>query len=188
VELTVAVTPLGAGTTIPVPGTREVALDTVVALKATPNAGFRFTNWSENVTNPGQPSTTVFMDAAETVTANFVSCVCATDISGAIGVTPGAITLSRSTKRYVQSVTLKNNSAARITAPISLVLDNLTPGVTLANAKGQTILMLPADSPYINANASLAPGQSVTVQLQFTNPDNIDFSYDSRVLAGPGSR
>ncbi len=49
--------------------------------------------------------------------------------------------------------------------------------------------MLPAGSSYINAaTTSLAPGQSVALQLQFTNSGNVAFSYDPRVLAGPGSR
>jgi hypothetical protein len=92
------------------------------------------------------------------------------------------------TRRYVQTVTLKNNSAATITGPISLVLDNLSPNVTLYNASGTTNLVTPAGSPYINANVNLAPGVSVTVQLQFTNPGNIVFDYVPRVLAGTGAR
>jgi hypothetical protein len=50
------------------------------------------------------------------------------------------------------------------------------------------MFMLPAGSPYRNAITSLAPGQPVALQLQFTNPGNVVFSYEPRVLAGAGSR
>lgn len=188
-QLTIEVNPPGAGTTTPAPGTQELPLNSVVPLTATPSAGFRFTGWSQNVTNPGNPSTTVFMNASQTVTANFALCACAADVTSAIGITFGGVTLNPMTRRYVQTVTLRNNSAATIAGPISLVLDKLSPNVTLYNATGNTALVLPADSPYINANiVNLAAGQSVALQLQFTNPGNIVFSYDARVLAGPGSR
>jgi hypothetical protein len=188
VELTVNVNPAGGGTTIPTTGTREVPLDSVVALNATPNTGFRFTDWSQNVTNPGDPSTTVFTSASQTVTANFAACACPSDVTSVVGVTYGGVTLNPATRKYVQTVTLTNNSAATIAGPISLVLDKLTTGVTLSNASGSTLLMLPAGNPYINANTILAPGQGVAIQLQFSNPGNVVFSYEPRVLAGAGSR
>ena len=58
-----------------------------------------------------------------------------------------------------------------------------------AQISGYTALMLPADSVYIDVPLpSLMPGQSFTFPLLFTNLDDIDFSFDVRVLAGPGSR
>ena len=92
------------------------------------------------------------------------------------------------TRRYVQTVTLKNNSSATIAGPMSLVLDQMTANVTLYNASGVTTLILPGGRPYINVDANLSPGQSVSVQLQFTNPGNVAVTYQARVLAGPGSR
>ena len=176
VQLTVEVNPPGAGTTAPPPGTQDVPLNLVVPLTATPNAGFRFTSWSPNVTNPSDPSTTVVMNASQTVTANFALCECATDVTGSIGITYGGVTLNPMTRRYVQTVTLRNNSAVTIAGPVSLVLDKLSPNVMLYNATGNTALVLPANSPYINASTALAPGQSVALQLQFTNSGNIVFS------------
>jgi hypothetical protein len=188
VQLTIAVNPLGGGTTIPAPGPQQVLENSVVALTATPNAGFRFIGWSPKVTNPSSGSTTVYMDTPQTVTANFAACACAADVSRSIGITYGGVTLNPMTRRYVQTVTLRNNSAATIAGPISLVLDNLTANVTVFNVSGTTALILPAGSPYINAATNLAAGQSVAIQLQFTNPGHIVFRYDARVLAGPGSR
>ena len=188
VQLTMQVDPAGGGTTLPAPGTQSVAEDSVISVKATPNSGFRFSGWSQNVTESGQPATTVFMSASQTVIANFATCDCAMDVSDVIGITRSGVTFNPMTRRYVQTVTLRNNSVATITGPLSLVLDKLTANVTLTNPSGATALMLPAGSPYVNAAINLAPGQSVGIQLQFTNPANAVFSYDTRVLAGPGSR
>src|SRR5262245_21207477 len=188
-QLTVEVNPPGSGTTTPAPGTQELPLNSVIPLTATPGAGFRFAGWSQNVTSPSDPSTTVVLNATQTVTANFELCQCAAEVTSSIGITYGGVTLNPMTRRYVQSVTLRNNSAATIVGPISLVLDKLSSNVSLYNASGITALVLPAGSPYVNANVvNLAAGQSVVIQLQFTNPGNIVFSYDARVLAGPGSR
>jgi hypothetical protein len=188
VQLTMDAQPPTGGTTMPAVGTRDVAQDSVIAVKATPAAGYRFTGWSQGVTDQSQPATTVFMNFSKTVTASFAPCACAADVTGSIGIVRSGVTLNLTTRRYVQTVTLKNNSAGTITGPISLVLDNLTSNVTLYNASGSTALMLPAGSPYMTAAVNLAAGQSVSIQLQFTNPGNSVFTYDARVLAGPGSR
>jgi hypothetical protein len=188
VQLTMQVTPPGGGTTLPAPGTLSVAPGTVIPVTAIPNSGFRFSGWSQNVAQPTEPTTTVFMTTAKTVTATFAACDCAVDVSGVIGITRGGVTFNPMTRRYVQTVTLRNNSVATITAPVSLVLENLSVTATLINATGTTALMLPAGSPYVNAATNLAPGQSLTIQLQFSNPGNEAISYDTRVLAGPGAR
>ena len=52
VQLTTEVQPVGGGTTTPAPGTQQVVLNSVIPLKATPRPGFRFSEWSPNVTNP----------------------------------------------------------------------------------------------------------------------------------------
>ena len=188
VQLTLQVDPAGGGTTLPPPGTQSVAQDSVISLKATPTTGFRFSGWSQNVADPNQPATTVFMNASQTVTATFAACDCPTDVSGVISITRSGVTFNPMTRRYVQTVTLQNNSVATITGPLSLVLDGLSPDVTLANASGTTALMLPSGSPYVNVAVNLAPGQNLAIQLQFTNPGNAVFSYDTRVLAGSGAR
>ena len=60
---------------------------------------------------------------------------------------------------------------------------------TLFNATGTTdTLELPSGSPYINAVVTLAPGQSVGIQMQFTDPTKGVITYNTRVLAGPGLR
>jgi hypothetical protein len=186
VQLTVAAQPPGGGTTTPSPGTRDEPKDSVIPLTATPAAGYRFTGWSGNVADPSARSTTVFMNTSQTVIANFDVCTCATDVTSSFSIR-GGYTMVTGTNQ-TETVALKNTSTATITGPISFVLDQLTAGVTLANAGGTTDQMLPAGSPYVNVGVNLAPGQSVLIQLQFTNPGNVAVSYKPRVLSGPGSR
>ena len=94
------------------------------------------------------------------------------------------------TNTIVQSVTITNTSAATITGPLSLALDGLTAGVTLANAAGTTTTLSggAAGSPYLNVPGDLAVGASVSVSLRFTDPSLVLIQYTARVLAGPGSR
>jgi List-Bact-rpt repeat protein len=188
VNLTIDSEPAAGGTTAPAPGTRQVELNSVVALTAIPSAGYRFTDWSANVVTPGAISTTVVMSASQTVTAHFAACTCAVDPGKSIAVTLRDVP-DHETGPDVWLATLTNNSAAAIVGPISLVFDNLSAGVTLSNATGSTALMLPGGSPYIDAALlRLAPGQSIMFPVLFTNPDNVAFTYDTRVLVGAGSR
>ncbi len=76
-ELTMAVSPSGGGTTIPVVGTSTRTLNEVVNLTATANAGYAFSQWTvsagSGVANPSAALTTVTMDQSKTVTAVFTS-------------------------------------------------------------------------------------------------------------------
>jgi len=68
-DLTLAVTPIGAGTTSPPVGTYTYPAGTVVDITATAAAGYSFDSWSGACTGTGTCSVT--MDADKTVTANF---------------------------------------------------------------------------------------------------------------------
>lgn len=187
--LKIIVNPAGAGTTTPPVGDTSVFPNGVQALTATPNAGYSFLNWTGNVADPTNQVTAIVMTQDQTITANFIPCTCAGNVSAAVSVKRLGFTLNPVTKRYAQTVTITNNSSLPIVGPISLVLDNLSANATLFNATGTTdSLEQPAGSPYLNANGNLAPGQSVSFALQFTDPTNTAISYTTRVLAGPGAR
>jgi uncharacterized repeat protein (TIGR02543 family) len=68
-DLTVAVNPIGAGTTSPAVGVHTYVAGTVVNVTATPAAGYVFDHWSGACTGSGACSVT--MNADKTVTANF---------------------------------------------------------------------------------------------------------------------
>jgi len=73
-QLTIQVTSAIAGSVSPAAGTYSVAVNTVTILTATPNPGYCFQGWTGNVAVPNSPSTTVVLDQAQGVTANFVQC------------------------------------------------------------------------------------------------------------------
>jgi hypothetical protein len=187
--LTILIAPAGGGTTIPPAGTVSEPENSVTPLGTTPNPGYKFSNWSGSVTNPTSASTTVIMNQPQTVTANFIPCGCAADVTSSVTVTPGGFVLNPVTGRFAQTVTITNASANTITGPISLVLDGLSPNATLFNGTGTTdALELPAGSSYLNSSATLAPGQNTSFALQFSDPTHTTIIYTTRVLAGPGAR
>jgi len=69
-QLTTAANPSNGGTVSPTSGNFYNA-GTVVPLTATPNAGFTFSSWTGNVANSASASTTITMNAPQSVTANF---------------------------------------------------------------------------------------------------------------------
>jgi hypothetical protein len=187
--LNIIVSPPAGGTTTPGAGEIPEPQNTVVALAATPSPGFVFASWLGNVTSPTSATTTVVMNQPQTITANFIACDCAADVSNSVSVTRGGYVLNPGTKRYAQTVVLTNTSATAIQGPISLVVDGLSGDVSLFNLTGSTdALFPPAGDPYISSSAGLAPAQSVSVTLQFTDPTRAAITYNTRVLAGPGSR
>lgn len=108
------------------------------------------------------------------------------DVTSQVAVHPGGFLYNRSTHQFVQTVTVTNNGPA-IAGPIALVLDDLTSGVTLANASGSTSATSPAGQPSINlplgSTGTLGAGQAVTVQLVFTDPGYHPIGYVSDLLA-----
>ena len=84
--LTTSATPSNQGTVSPVSGTYYNS-GTVVNLLATANSGYAFTGWTGNVANPSSASTTVTMNAPQSVTANFAATTQAPKITSATSTT-----------------------------------------------------------------------------------------------------
>jgi len=76
-ELTMQVSPLGSGTTVPSVGSHWYDSDTSVDVSASANSGFDFDRWSGDCSGTS-PSTSVYMDSNKTCTANFCheGCLC----------------------------------------------------------------------------------------------------------------
>lgn len=125
---------------------------------------------------------------AEATTQVVSAPTCAADVSARVQVTRSGFGYNFAIQRFVQTVTLKNVSAASIAAPLSLVLDNLSSVATLYNATGMTVCATPGGSPFMNWLSSLAPGASASIVLQFTDPTKAGITYATRVLAGSGGR
>jgi hypothetical protein len=159
--------------------------DSVTVLAAA-NAGYNFVNWSEGgVVVSSSASFTFKAEANRDLIANFANIA---DVSGQVTITRSGFRFNRATGRFMQTVNLTNNGGT-ISGPVSLVLDGLSANVGLVNQTGTTTAMVPAGSPYLDILAGdMTAGSSVTVTLEFTNPNRETITYSTRVLAGPGSR
>ncbi len=114
---------------------------------------------------------------------------CAPDVSSQILVTRGGFRYDRATQRFVQTVTLTNTSLSPVAGPLSVALDGLTPAATLSGIAGATLCGAPAGSPFLNTPAaSLAPGASTSLTLDFIDTAQTPITYTTRIIAGSGGR
>jgi uncharacterized repeat protein (TIGR02543 family) len=156
-DLTMAVSPGGSGTTNPAVGTHPYAEDTVVNITATPAAGYVFDHWTGDVTNPNSASTTVTMDADQTVTAYFTAqnynLTMAVSPSGGGTTTPPVGTSSQGA-----------NSVVNITATpaTGYVFSSWTgPGVANPNSPSTTVTMDATKT--VTANFTAVPPGTVVL-------------------------
>jgi hypothetical protein len=102
-----------------------------------------------------------------------------------LSVTGYGFTANPHSQTVSQLVQITNNGRTPVSAPLFLVLDNLTNG-TLLNADGTTALLAPLGSPYVSVSFGddgvLRPHESKTVRLQFLDPGSAAISYTARVL------
>jgi hypothetical protein len=114
---------------------------------------------------------------------------CASDVSQQVTVARGGLRLNRATGRYVQTVTVTNNTSSRIAGPISLALDSLPNSASLAGLSGATGCAAPVGSAFLTLPSDLpANGGSLSITLNFIDTTNAPITYSTRVLAGPGGR
>jgi uncharacterized repeat protein (TIGR02543 family) len=69
--LSIGAVPMEGGTTSPSVGDQLYTENQVVFVTAIPGVGYRFVNWTGDVTDPDTPSTTITMDMDKSITANF---------------------------------------------------------------------------------------------------------------------
>ena len=121
------------------------------------------------------------IEAAKTLAEATAAVTTATTIPSAqISTIASGLAYSRVSLTFNGTVTVKNISAATIAGPFEIVFSALPSGVTLANATG-TIGGL----PYLTLpGASLAPGQSATVNVQFRNPSNVQINFTPVIYSG----
>ena len=102
------------------------------------------------------------------------------DVSASMKIVQSGLTLNRTTGLMSGTVTFTNMSNADVKGTLLLRLDNLTTGVTLANATG-----MQNGAPTITLPTSmLAPGESVTVTTSFQNPNRLLVSYTPKLFDG----
>ena len=103
--------------------------------------------------------------------------------SSQITATASGLAYSRVSKTFNGTVTLTNISGSAITTPaqFQLVLAGLPSGVTVPNAAGTFNLSAYVTVPSL---ATLGPGQSVSVAVQFSNPSNVSIDFTPLVYTG----
>jgi hypothetical protein len=154
-----------------------------INVSATPNACYAFSSWGGALSGNTNP-TTLTMNAAESVVANFTS-TAKTNVTSQITSSFSGFRYNRITHYYLQSLTVTNNGAA-LSGPIFVVLDSLTANATLVGSSGTTQCAVPAGSPYVLLSNGIGAGQSISLTLQFTSPAGPPFVYTPRYLAGSG--
>ena len=130
-------------------------------------------NITATATDPG--GNTSEFSASATVQPPIVN------VTGDLSIKLGGLVFNRTTRRFTQSITITNDSAAPIVGPIELVLLNLK-NATLFNQTGTY-----QGSPYITvlSSGSLGVGQSLTLTLVFNDPTLATIAYTTEFLAGP---
>ena len=88
---------------------------------------------------------------------------------------------SRISRTFNGTVTITNISSGALSGPFQILLTGLTAGVTLANATGDF-----SGSPFLTvpAVASLAPGHSATVSVQFQDPSFGTINFTPVIYSG----
>lgn len=130
VVLTMVANPSVGGTTTPPVGATSVNRHTVVIISAAAAPGYSFTGWSGGVTDPSALTTTVVMDMAKTVTANFTP-----PPNFNIGPVNTATMVPNETEPRTIPVTANLSFSAPVTfstlnVPAGVTMNYLTPSVT----------------------------------------------------------
>ena len=103
----------------------------------------------------------------------------ASDVTGQVKMVQSGLGYNRATRLFNGTITITNNGAQTIAAPIQVVLNGLTSGITLANSTGSF-----GGSPYVTSNTNLASGQSVAVPVQYSNPGNLASNLIVKIYSG----
>jgi len=94
------------------------------------------------------------------------------DVSAQVVVTSTGFLYSRASKLYTGTLTITNNGPA-LSGTINVALNGLPSGIMLHNATGQY-----NGSPMIKTSITgLATGKSITISLQFSNPNSIKITF-----------
>lgn len=102
------------------------------------------------------------------------------DVTAEVPAVSSGLTFNRRTQTFTGTIQITNTSASFIAGPVQVQLQNLTAGVTLLNANGAQ-----SGNPYLTVPVSgLAPGASVSVPVQFSNPMRVGISYNVRTFSG----
>jgi len=98
-----------------------------------------------------------------------------------VATTASGLAYSRVSQTFNGTVTLRNISSSAVSGPLQIVFFGMPANVTLVNATANL-----SGTPYLTVSgvASLAPGQSATVSVQFKNPSNAALNLAPVIYSG----
>ena len=161
--LTMQALPSSEGTTSPAPGSYNEPADSVVAIQALPKSGNHFTNWTGNVADPTNPSTTVTMSQAQTLTANFAPGGPSADLQ--VTVNDGKTTAVAGTQNSY-TIVVSNAGPSNVTgAVVKGTFPSVFAGVTFSTTQtGGASGFIVNGTGNINDTVTMPPGSSITYQ------------------------
>jgi hypothetical protein len=119
------------------------------------------------------PIVTLTDDQGQSGTAT-ATAVVSSDVTGSVGTDSSGLTFNAQTQLFYGQITITNTGADNITGPLPVVVSGLPAGVTLADAAGTD----GAGDAYLNAAVSvLSPGQSTSIDVQFSDPSQAAVNY-----------
>jgi DNA/RNA endonuclease G (NUC1) len=102
------------------------------------------------------------------------------EVTAQLSIARSGLILNRATGAFTGTVTVTNTSTTSFNGAMQMFFDSLPSSVKLLNATGQL-----DQSPFITTQVtSLAPGEQITVPVQFSNPQRVSVSYSPAVYAG----
>jgi uncharacterized repeat protein (TIGR01451 family) len=159
--LTMQASPSNEGTTNPAPGTYNEDVNSVVSIQALPTSGNHFTSWTGNVAQPSNPSTTVTMSQAQTVTANFAVGAPSADLH--VSVTDGkSAVIAGTTNTY--TIVVSNAGPSYVTgAVVKDTFPSTFTGVAFsATEAGGAYGFTVSGTGNIKNTVTMPPGSSIT--------------------------
>lgn len=108
------------------------------------------------------------------------------DVTSQFNIQQGGFRLDRNTGFFVETVTLTNSSKLPVVGPLNFVVSGLPSGVTLVDKSGIT-QSFRTGSPYVavplsSDSLTFSANQSITLTLQFLNPQRRGISYSGSVV------
>jgi hypothetical protein len=124
--------------------------------------------------------------AFATIVVGIPSAIVTEDATSKVTITRSGFRLDRQTGFFVQDVTVTNSQSLPVVAPLYLMLSGLPSGVVPVNLRGRSKNFIPG-SPYARLQTagtgkSLAPGESLKLQIQFLNPGRVSITYVPKVI------
>lgn len=108
------------------------------------------------------------------------------DVTDSAKIKVSGFTLNRQTGFFVGNLTISASGSAAVPGPVYILLNGLPSGVSLVNGNGITV-NTNAGTPYLSLTLPgqgliFAPGESVTVPVQFLNPNRVLISFTPQLI------